>query len=68
MQREEYELRSSVMVAIEESESSGQPKQNSTDDEYRQWKLAKFGSEYMIWHEGLELTGMRSLTGNRREY
>lgn len=37
------------------------------EGEYRRWKEATFGSEYMIWHEGIELSGVRSLTGDAPE-
>jgi hypothetical protein len=37
------------------------------EDEYRRWKEATFGPEYMIWHEGIELSGVGSLTGDARE-
>jgi HEAT repeat protein len=38
-----------------------------TEDEYRQWKLETFGSDYMIWHDGLHILAVSSLTGDARE-
>lgn len=37
------------------------------EDDYRLWKAALFGSDYMIWHDGLDLSAVQSLTGDARE-
>lgn len=39
----------------------------STDDTYRQWKEKLFGSDYMIWHDGLYERGVSALRGAARE-
>jgi hypothetical protein len=35
--------------------------------EWHKWKTATFGEEYMIWHDGLELSGVVNLKGEERE-
>jgi hypothetical protein len=37
------------------------------EDNYRRWKGAVFGSDYMIWHDGLDVSAVQSLTGDARE-
>jgi hypothetical protein len=34
---------------------------------YRAWKEAVFGTEYMIWHDGLNTEAVRGLAGETRE-
>jgi hypothetical protein len=38
-----------------------------TKEEWFKWKTATFGDAYIIWHDGLELSGVISLTGSERE-
>ena len=35
--------------------------------EWQSWKEATFGSEYMIWHDGLDTDAVARLTGEARE-
>lgn len=35
-------------------------------DEYGAWKLATFGSDYMIWHDGLNTGAVTELVGDAR--
>ena len=39
----------------------------SNEHDWRRWKEEVFGSEYMIWHEGLAVEAVQSLTGEKRE-
>jgi hypothetical protein len=39
-----------------------------TETEYNAWKLATFGSEYMIWHEGLPVEAVTPLSGDARSH
>jgi hypothetical protein len=41
---------------------AGQPNK----DDYYQWKHTVFGSEYMIWHDGLPVGAVKTLTGDAR--
>lgn len=38
-----------------------------SDEEYYHWKSATFGSNYDIWHDGLNTSAVQSLTGEARE-
>jgi len=40
---------------------------NADEQRWREWKERTFGSEYMIWHDGLWTGDIISLTGERRE-
>src|ERR1700733_8281665 len=37
------------------------------NDAYRKWKLSTFGSDYMIWHEGLYTHQVEALKGEARQ-
>ena len=39
----------------------------SNENDYRRWKGEIFGSEYMIWHDGLDVGAVQRLTGDKRE-
>ena len=38
-----------------------------TEEEYYHWKSATFGSDYDIWHDGLNTASVESLTGEAHE-